>query len=139
MTEQKEEMQQKFVLYQLLQSRAEELKKQIELLGSKNTEIETTKYALEELSKAKKDNDILIPLGSGIYTSGKLSFEILTDIGAGVMTIKDFESAKLMVEEKGTELEKIAATLQEEILHIVTKMNELVPELQKAIEEQKTE
>ncbi len=137
MAEPNEEIQQKFILYQLLQQRAEELKQQIEMLQQKNMEMETTKFALGEISKVKEGNDILVPLGSGCYTHGKVgnSGKILVDLGAGILTNKDPESAKQVVEEKREEIEKLLLNLHQEFQEAASKMQELLPELQKASED----
>src|SRR3989338_1085954 len=134
-----QELQQKFVLYQLLQNRIEELKQQIEMLQQKNMEMETTKFALGEINSMKEGNDVLVPLGSGCYVYGKAtnSKKILVDIGSGIMTNKPAEEAKNIVEEKREEIEKLVLNLQSELVTAVNTINNLVPDLQKAAEEQK--
>ena len=133
-----EELQHKYVLYQLLQNRIEELKQQVEMLQQKNMEMETTKFALSEINSMKEGNDVLVPLGSGCYVYGKASNnkKILVDIGAGVMTNKAPEEAQALVEEKREEIEKLVLNLQSELMDAVNKINEIGPELQKAAEEQ---
>ena len=142
MTENKqEELQQKFVLYQLLQSRIEELKQQIEMLQQKNMEMETTKFALGEINSMKEGNEVLVPLGSGCYVYGKStnSKKILVDIGAGVMTNKPPEEAQGLVEEKREEIERLILNLQSELIEAANTINTIAPELQKAAEEQQKE
>ena len=137
--EEKDELQHKFILYQLLQQRVEELKQQIEMLQQKNMEMETTKFALGEINSMKEGNDVLVPLGSGCYVYGKAtnSKKILVDIGSGIMTNKPAEEAKNIVEEKREEIEKLVLNLQSELVTAVNTINNLVPDLQKAAEEQK--
>ncbi len=134
-----EELQHKFILYQLLQQRVEELKQQIEMLQQKNMEMETTKFALGEINSMKEGNEVLVPIGSGCYVYGKStnSKKILVDIGSGVMTNKTSEEAQNLVEEKREEIEKLVLNLQSELIEAVNKINEIAPELQKAAEEQK--
>ena len=133
-----EELQHKFILYQLLQQRVEELKQQVEMLQQKNMEMETTKFALSEINSMKEGNEVLVPLGSGCYVYGKStnSKKILVDLGAGVMTNKNAQEAQNLVEEKREEIEKLLLNLQSELIEAVSKINEMTPELQKAAEEQ---
>ncbi len=96
MPENQEELQQKFVLYQLLNQRLEEIKNHLNVVQHKMIELETTNQALADVGEIKKDTEVLIPLGSGLYTFGKASSseKLLVDIGAGVMVKKEVKDAK---------------------------------------------
>ncbi len=141
MAENQEEMQslqEKFVLYQVLQSRVEDLKKHIPGIQQKAMEYEATNQALFEINKIKKGNDLLVPLGSGFYTHSKVDSteDIVVDIGAGVMAKKSLEDSLKFIEKKKKEIQSISEQLQFELNQIVGKMNEIGPELQKAVEAQ---
>lgn len=138
MAQNQEELQQKFVLYQLLNQRLEEIKNQLNLVQQRLVELETTNQALADVGGIKKDTEILIPLGSGLYAYGKASNseKMLVDIGAGVMVKKEIGDAKKKIEGSKKEVEAASENMQNEALAIVNKMNELGVELQKAIGEQ---
>lgn len=131
-----QELQEKFVLYQLLNQRLEQLKQQAPLIQQKMVEYETSKQAMAELKSVKPDNDILIPMGSGVYSFGKTnsSEKVLVELGAGVVAKKTLEEASVLVENKKKELEDAVQALQMEANAITAKLNEIVPELQKAAE-----
>ena len=132
-----EEIQQKMALYQLLTQRIDQLGEQASAMEQKLMEIEATKQALDDLKKAKPEEEVLIPLGSGCYTQGKTGpSSILLEMGAGIMVSKTLEEAKKAVEEKGAEAEKLSDMLQEELRDIISRMNQLGPELQAFLQEQ---
>lgn len=141
MTTDEKRLQEKFVLYQLLQNRLEELKQQTAIIERRFLEIETTKYALNEVKNLKTDNEILIPLGSGCYTHGKItdSDKLLVDLGAGAFVNKTVVDAEQFFESKKQELSKASKDLQVEINNVVNSSNEIGLEIQKLAKEAKKE
>lgn len=129
-----EEDQGKLVLYQMLQQEFEELKKQNLMVESRMLELETSVHALTEISAFKKDNETLIPLGSGCYAHSKVhGSEILLDIGAGVMVSRDPDSAKSFLEDRKKEIDDAGKNIQLQSEEVVKNINKLTPEIQKII------
>src|SRR3989338_5310011 len=141
MPEFSEDVQQKFVLYQLLNQRLEQIKQHATIIQQKMVEVETTMFALGEMKSIKDTKEILIPLGSGFYTEGKSTptTKILVDLGAGVLAKKSIEDANVFIEKKKKEIEDAVQMLQMEANAITGKLGEIVPELQKAAESQQAE
>lgn len=133
---QKEENQGKLILYQMLQAEFEELKRQNLMVESRLVELETTIHALDEMKGFSKDNQTLIPLGSGCYAHSQVrGRDILLDIGAGVMMSKSLESAKGFLEERKREIEDVGKKIQLQSEEIVKNINNLTPEIQNIIME----
>jgi len=133
-----QEVQQKLVLYQLLQKQLEEFKRQGMLLQSKFTEFESTRLALEDLDKSKNEKDILIPLGSGIFINGRTKQEdLIIDVGAGVMTRKPLSEASRIINEKKKEIETLSDNLQQNVMGVVAKINEIGEDLQRTMAQSK--
>jgi len=136
--EKEQELQQKLLLYQLLQAQLEEFKKQAALLQARFIEIESTRLAVEDVKKVKENNELLIPLGSGMYVNGKmLKGDLLVDIGAGIMTKKPAAEADTLLETKKKEIESLSENLQKEMMAVIAKINEIGEELQKSLAEGK--
>ena len=138
MQEPAKDIQEKFVLYQLLNQRLEELKQHAMMIQHKMVEFETSKFALNEMKGAKPESEMLVPVGSGVYTFGKSSSlqDVLIDLGAGVLAKKTLEDATGFIEKKKKEVEDAAQLLQAEANAITAKLQEIIPELQKAAQEQ---
>jgi prefoldin alpha subunit len=103
-----EAMQEKVILYQILQKHLESLTQNAVMIERRYEEIEATRMALEDIGKAM-ESEILVPLGSGIFTYGKITDpgRMLADAGAGVFIDKDPEYSKQLLEERKKEMEKL--------------------------------
>ena len=130
-------MQENIVLLQLLEKHLEELKQQGALLENKFIELETTKQITEDMKKMKDSQDVMIPLGSGIYSYGKITDteKVMVELGAGVVLNKTLSEATRFIEEKEKEIEKLSNQLNQEMTEVVEKINQIVSEIQKAQKE----
>ncbi|MEM7815874.1 MAG: prefoldin subunit alpha [Candidatus Aenigmatarchaeota archaeon] len=140
MTENKEkELQEKVILYQLVEKHFEQLGQEAAIIDRKHLELETTMEALKDIEKAKEGNDILVPIGSGVFSYARLSEtgRLLVDVGAGVYLERDIESAKTLIEEKREELNKITEELQKEINDTAARLNSLILEIERLSKEKK--
>ena len=128
-----QEIQQKLILYQLLRGHAEELRQNAVLLERMFIETEASQQAINDIKKANENSDILISLGSGIFTQGKSynKKNMLADIGAGFLAEKDIDSVNGILDMKRKEIEKASAELNNEIISVFEKMQRLEGELER--------
>jgi prefoldin alpha subunit len=135
--EAQESMQEKAILYQILQKHMESLGQNASLLERRYEEIEMTRQALEDIGKAK-GSDILIPLGSGFFTHGKISDSrnMLVDMGAGIFMDKDAESSKSILDDRRKEIEKLAEEMQHEMNEVSSRINSLAMEIERASQQE---
>jgi|GEM_PF-1384509 len=127
-----ESLQEKAILYQILQKHLENLGQNAVMLERRYEEIEATRMAVEDIEKLKEKNDILIPLGSGLFSYGRITEpgKMLVDAGAGMFTDKDSESSKALLAEKKGEIENLAGELQNEMSEISSRLNIVAAELE---------
>jgi prefoldin alpha subunit len=130
--EMQESLQEKAILYQILQKHLENLTQNAVMLERRYEEIEATRMALEDIGKLKEKNEILIPLGSGFFTYGRITEpgKMLADAGAGMFMDKDSASSKALLADKKEEIEKIAGELQNEMSEVSSRLNSLTSELE---------
>lgn len=130
-TEEDRQKQQKALVYQLLQRRLQELQQESMVLEREIIQIESTKRGLDDVKKAKKGKDTLIPLGSGCYSPGKSVKvdKILVDVGAGIMVKKSIEEAKEFLDRKKGEVESEMEELQDEVQGVAQRMNQIAADL----------
>ncbi len=127
-----ENLQEKLMLFQLMEKQLETLGQHKNMVETRIVEIEATKGALEEIGRLKPDNENLIPLGSGIYTRAKITDKkFLTELGASVMKDNDMEGALEFLEARKDELLRAAKQIDDQAGDISRKLNEIGPELQK--------
>jgi len=130
--EKQQEMQQKLIILQLLQRRLEEMKQQEALIQNKMAELAVTQEGLEGIGKAAKKNDILVPIGSGMFTYATVTDteQVIVDVGSGVMVEKDLKAADRFIEERKREIEGLEKELEKESGDLAEKITQLAEEIQ---------
>ena len=128
----KEKVQEKYVLYQLLNQNLESLKQQMQLVEQQFIEVKSTIMSIDDLKGMGEKNEIFLPLGSGCYGKGKIteSNEMLLNVGAGVFVNKEAAAAKSLLEKRVKELERAGEEIQAQMERILKQMNELGVEIQ---------
>lgn len=109
-----------------LELQGEVLEKQYEALSSYFAEMTLTIAVLEELSQAKVDDEILVPIGSNSWIHATLADvqEVIIGLGANVSASKDMASAREIIQERmkdaqtaiqqtGTQLEQARSALEQ--------------------------
>jgi prefoldin alpha subunit len=132
-----EDVQQKLILYQLLERQGESLKQQLQLIEQRLLELNSTKEAIDNIKP--KPGDIMIPLGSGIYTKGQTTGELIADLGSGVMLGKDKAAVKGHIGEMTKMMDDSYKEVEKQMLSVIEKMNEIaldIQEMSRKIEKQ---
>lgn len=121
--------------YQVLQNQLETLSKRRDLLLNKMLEVETTLNTIEEM-KDKKDEDVLIPVGSAVYLPGTLkkSEKMIVELGANIAVEKDVQQTKNIINERKKNLEGGIKTVETEILKISEELTKLEPEIRNLLQ-----
>lgn len=127
----KRKIEENLLVLQLLEKHLEELKQQGTVLENKFFELEMTKQAIKDIQSTE---EVMIPLGSGIYSYGKITDteNVMVEVGAGVVIDKTLEGAKRFVEEKQKEIEKLSNQLSKEITEVIEKINQVALEIEKS-------
>jgi prefoldin alpha subunit len=127
------EIQEKVLVYQILQNQLEEFTKQATVLETRLGELEVTTNALKEMKSVKPDSETLFHVGGGCYGHGKLldRNKFLVEIGAGIMANKTLPDAVAVIDERKREIENIRNKLVIEIEKIGEGMNQIGLELQR--------
>lgn len=127
-----EKLQEKLMLFQLMEKQLEVLKQQGSLAENRSAELETASSTLRDMEKLKGGNEILFPLGGGLYgRASSTSKEILAELGAGVVMKKSIKEAAEFLEERKKEIRKAAEQIEEQTNTLVERLNELAPEIQR--------
>lgn len=132
MAEKEEKLRELYVEYQALEQHIKQVHKQLEALTSQLLEAHSTYNSLEEFAKIKKDQEIFVPLSSGIFAkaSAKDSSELLVNVGAGIVVSKDQASTKKLVSGQIDEMKKLHQKMVEELEKLTEKSTALELQLQ---------
>jgi len=130
----KAELQQKLVIYQLMQKRLEELQQQAMIIEKKYAELEITKNTISDLEKSKAGNELFFPLGSGVYAKGSVHEDktVMVELGAGLVSVKDTKSARDFLDKTKQDIEESGKNMENEIRTTAEKINAIAHELQAA-------
>ncbi len=127
-----ENVQEKFMIYQLMERQVEQLGEHRNMVDNRMVEIETTRNALNEIEGLEKDNEALVPLGSGIYTRVRITTkDVLEELGAGTMQESDINGAKAFLDKRKKELDNAGSQIDEQVAELNRRLAELRPELQR--------
>jgi len=126
-------MQEKVVMYQMLQGQLEQFNQQAALLERKHMELEATKEIITDMSKMKEGKEMLLPLGGEMFTYGKITNpkDILVNIGAGVVVGNNIKVGTELIDKKLAEIVKLREHLQKDSTAIAKKMAEIEAEVRK--------
>lgn len=130
----KRRLQEKALMYQLLNAQLEELSSQFLHLNDRMLELEAAKNALGEMGKVKEGSDMLVPIGAGCYGFGKLGKKgsFMVEIGAGLLEEKPLSGALCAVEERKKEIGNLQERVKAELEGMRMKMDQIGLELNEA-------
>lgn len=124
-----EDIQQKIIVYQLLERQAEALKEQMIMVEQRMLEVKSTREAVDGMKS--EESDIMIPIGSGVYKTGSLKGKkLIVDIGSGIMLTKDKTSVSKYIQDALAELEKGHGQVEKQFMSVIEKLNETALDIQ---------
>lgn len=129
------ELQRKLIQVELLKEQTRQLQTQQATITNQLVELENTKISLNESKNSKEGDDILIPFGGGVYTSGKLGNikKVLVDVGAGVAVNKTIAETSKYLEKQQNNLKEAMGKINEELKKIDNESFYINQEIQKEL------
>jgi prefoldin alpha subunit len=126
---------------QIYREEAQVIQQQLANLQINYSSTEAAVQTLENLSKLKKGEDMLLPIGSGAYIKSKVeSNEVaLIDVGAGVIVEKPVPEAVTFLKSKMTEMDSVRDKLQKNFVGISNKMKSLEDSANKLMEKMRAD
>lgn len=126
MTNEDQESQQELVMqFQMFEQQIRMIQEQSQAVEQAIVELGSLNFELDELV-GKKDEEILSPIGRGIYAKSKLiSEELLVDIGNKNFVKKSIPETKIIVQNQIKKLEKAKEELNKELEKINTQLTEV--------------
>lgn len=132
--ETEEDRNRDILLIQEYQERMDAIYQQVTLIEELLAEYRRVKSALDEISKAKEGEEILVPLGGNIfiYASLKDNSSVMTGVGGGVVTEKSISKAVTFVDKKIEELLKEEENLIKTSQEIKDRVEQISAKLRQA-------
>lgn len=128
----KQDMKEKYMEYQLLVQRIQQLQENISVLEAHLIDLVRLRESLDSVSQIKLDQDTLIPLGGGIFLRGILkdNKNVVMAIGSNIFIDKNLDDAKITVNKQLEEVNYAIKQLEEEGANLNSKAHELQTEFQ---------
>jgi len=132
MTKNKEDIKEKYMEYQMLVQQFQQLQQNISALEKHIVDLRTLDDNLDSIKQTKLDHEALVPLGGGIFLKSVLkdNKNVIMGVGANVMVDKSVDDAKLSVNKQLAEVNNVIEQLQEEIVNVTSRIQELQIEFQ---------
>jgi len=113
-----QKQQELMIKFQIFEQQINAINQQLEAIEQAIVEMGSLNLGLDELI-GKKDNEIMAPIGRGIYAKAKLiSEELLVDIGNKNLIKKSIPETKELIQEQLKKLEQIREELNGELSKI---------------------
>ena len=131
------ELQQKYLEFQMLEQELRQMEKQIVLVQQQIIELRTLTQNIEDIKDVKSGTEIFSQIGAGIYIKTKVedAKQLLINTGADVSVIKTAEEVKEIVKNQVMQLESILNRMQNEFQNAIMHAQSLQEELQKESKE----
>jgi len=136
-----QKLQEKYMEFQTMQYQMQELQQANEKVDEELINLKALKQALEDFSKLKEGDEILVTIANGIFAKAKLmdSKKLKMSIGADITTTKTVDGVKKFVEKQEDSLKALKEKLNEDMQNIFSKLKNSEKELKKLIKEEKEE
>lgn len=124
---QEEEFQRYATMIDYYRSQLESIENQNSYLHAAIMDYQKAKLTVEKLAETKSGNEMLIPIGGGVFTyaTSKKPSKVLTDIGAGIVIEKDPKDALNVIDKRINELKENQQTLNNMSEQIQDQMKEI--------------
>lgn len=109
---------------EVLQSQLAQLDEQMTYLQAVTQEFQRARTTLETLAKAKKGEELLLPIGGGAYVRATLADEdrVISGLGAGISVEGPVSDALRRVDEQLAAARETSERLQQEMQRVLQQM-----------------
>lgn len=123
--------QEKYLELQMLNNQLKQMQQQVQAVELQALEIDKLSIALEESKSIKKDQELLVPLGQGIFLRSKADKmeNVIMSVGADVVLEKSFDEALGIVNAQKQELSSVLLDLKKEFNAGIQQLQEMQHEL----------
>lgn len=134
-----EELQKYMVMIENYKEQLSQLEMQQQYIQAAIAEYTKAKMTLENLDNADEKTDILLPIGGSTYIDAttKNTSKVLFDIGAGIVTEKNYEDAVKKIDERVKSLEQTQEKFSTMMQQMQNEATEISNKAQKLMAEQK--
>jgi len=111
---------------QILEGTAETLQTRLSLVNAALTELNVARMTLDGVEKETADASLLVPIGGGSFIKARLESndKVIVGAGADVSIERSVTEARQTLQNRIGELDKTRATLQQQLVQVVGRIQE---------------
>lgn len=106
--ENQEKLRQKYVEIQMISEQMKQMQQQSQMLEEQAMELSLTLQGLSELERTKEEQEILVPVATGIFSKAKIGStdNVIVNVGSNVLVQKGLAAAIEMTQERLNTVDK---------------------------------
>lgn len=135
MKKEEKELQEKYVQMKMLEEQLQEMQKQAQMLEKQLAEQIATAQSMEEFKKAKKGDEVLVPISSGVFIKAELKEKnsFLVNVGADTIVKKDIDTTKKMIEKQAQDMQELQGKMQMQMQKLGMQATVIQKEMQELV------
>ena len=128
-------MSEKSYEFETLRQEVAALNDEINQVGLRVESFELAKESVNAFKKSKSGDELVVPIGEGVFIKAKVdkNSTVLINVGSGVIVSKRLEDAESYVTERVDEADKLINTLNNNIAIFTQRLQVLEREIQEAM------
>ncbi len=132
-----EELQQKYMEFQMMSQQANQMKEQLQAFEQQAEDLNKVLECLTEIENTKLGTEILIPMSSGIFLKAELkdNKEVNVNVGSNVSVKKSIPKTKDLITTQIKEIESLKQRLNTNLQLMGSRAKELEAELESLVGE----
>ena len=129
----KKKTQEKYMEIQMLEQQFQEMQEYLVNIENKLVRSQQVKGSLTEFENIKEGQEILVPVGDGIFAKAKLlnNKELKLNTGSNTVVTKKIGEIKKLIDEQPDEISSVYKKITQDIQKIISKISETEQELKK--------
>ena len=139
MPDDQREINEKYLELQILEQQLKQVNQQLLNLDNQLLELQRIEDNLDDLTKTKKNTEMLVALGGGVFSKAELKDNktVLMNVGANIVVEKDIPSSKKIVSHQIEQMKDVVKQLEEEFQVLAINSQAVQQDLQKLASEMK--
>lgn len=136
MADQKE-LNEKYIELQIIEQQLKQVNQQLLNLDSQFLELQRIKDNLDDITKTKKNTELLVALGGGVFSKAELKDNktVLVNVGANTVVEKDIPSSKELISNQINQVKDVVKQLEQEFQILAANSQFLQQDLRKLASE----
>ena len=126
-------LNEKYLELQVLDQQVKQVNQQMINLDTQLLELQKLEENLDDLSQTKKDTEILVAFGGGVFSKAELkdNSTVLMNVGADIIVEKDIPSSKKVIRHQIDQIKDVLQQLEQEFNILAMNSQILQQDMQK--------